>query len=109
MRVFLWDEDAKLREEGAVLNNSRSEPKSRQVPAAQDGWDAGRSRGGMFAGVDPMAKGTDGDLQKWTMRLQTMTALHRLILRSDIISAEQNEKPTQRTWTVIMKVRMTSC
>ena len=58
---FLWDEDAKLREEGAVLNNSRSEPKSRQVPAAQDGWDAGRSRGGMFAGVDPMAKGTDSD------------------------------------------------
>jgi len=58
---FLWDEDAKLREEGAVLNNSRSEPKSRQIPAAQDGWDAGRSRGGMFAGVDPMAKRTDSD------------------------------------------------
>lgn len=60
---FLWDEDAKLREEGAVLNNSRSEPKSRQVPAAQDGWDAGRSRGGMFAGVDPMTKGTDNEPQ----------------------------------------------
>lgn len=56
---FLWDEEAKPREESAVLNNSRSEPKSRQVPAAQDGWDAGRSRGGMFAGVDPMAKQTD--------------------------------------------------
>ena len=56
---FLWDEDAKLREEGAVLNNSRSEPKSRQNPAAQDGWDAGRGRGGMFAGVDPIAKGID--------------------------------------------------
>ncbi|GAB7328166.1 hypothetical protein MBLNU13_g00194t1 [Cladosporium sp. NU13] len=61
---FLWDEDAKLREEGAVLNNSRSEPKSRQVTAAQDGWDAGRSRGGMFAGIDPMAKGTDSDSKK---------------------------------------------
>ena len=61
---FLWDEDAKFREEGAVLNNSRSEPKSRQVPAAQDGWDAGRSKGGMFAGVDPMAKGTDSNLQE---------------------------------------------
>lgn len=61
---FLWDEDAKLREEGAVLNNSRSEPKSRQVPAAQDGWDAGRSRGGMFAGVNPMTKGADSDPQK---------------------------------------------
>lgn len=35
---FLWDEDAKPREEAAVLNNSRSEP------AMQDGWDAGRSR-----------------------------------------------------------------
>jgi len=61
---FLWDEDAKVREEGAVLNNSRSEPKSRQAPAAQDGWDAGRSRGGMFAGVDPMAKATDIDPAK---------------------------------------------
>ena len=61
---FLWDEDAKLREEGAVLNNSRSEPKSRQVPAAQDGWDAGRSGGGMFAGLDPMAKTTDVDPRK---------------------------------------------
>jgi hypothetical protein len=56
---FLWDEDAKVREEGAVLNNSRSEPKSRQAPTAQDGWDAGRSRGGMFAGIDPTAKITD--------------------------------------------------
>lgn len=36
---FLWDEDAKPREEAAVLNNSRTEP----VPA-QEGWDAGRSR-----------------------------------------------------------------
>jgi hypothetical protein len=61
---FLWDEDAKIREEGAVLNNSRSESKSREVPATQDGWDAGRSRGGMFAGVDPMAKGTDNDTTK---------------------------------------------
>lgn len=52
---FLWDEDAKLREEGAVLNNSKSEPKSRQVPTAQEGWDAGRSRGGMFAGIDPIS------------------------------------------------------
>lgn len=58
---FLWDEDAKLREEGAVLNNSRSEPKSGQASAAQDGWDAGRGKGGMFAGLNPMAKGTDND------------------------------------------------
>ena len=86
---FLWDEDAKLREEGAVLNNSRSEPKSRQFPAAQDGWDAGRSRGGMFAGVDPMTKGTDNE--------------------PHIISVEQNEKLTQQTWTVTMTVEMTSC
>lgn len=35
---FLWDEDAKPREEAAVLNNSRTEP------VAQEGWDAGRSR-----------------------------------------------------------------
>lgn len=55
---FLWDEDAKLREEGAILNNSRTEPSPRKVSAAQDGWDAGRSRtgaGGMFAGVNPGA------------------------------------------------------
>ena len=52
---FLWDEDAKLREEGAVLNNSRTEPSARGVSAAQDGWDAGRGGGGskgMFAGID---------------------------------------------------------
>lgn len=55
---FLWDEDAKLREEGAVLNNSRSEPKSKQVAANQDGWDAGRSRGGMFAGINPLGQET---------------------------------------------------
>lgn len=54
---FLWDEDAKLREEGAVLNNSRTEPSVRRVSAAQDGWDAGRGGSGggsrgMFAGMD---------------------------------------------------------
>lgn len=38
-----------------MLNNSRSEPKSRQIPTAQEGWDAGRSRGGMFAGIDPIS------------------------------------------------------
>ena len=52
---FLWDEDAKLREESAVLNNSRSEPEQRRVANAQDGWDAGRTRGGMFANINPMA------------------------------------------------------
>lgn len=58
---FLWDEDARLREEGAVLNNSRSEPKSRQISAAQDGWNAGRGKGGMFAGVNPLVKETDSE------------------------------------------------
>jgi hypothetical protein len=58
---FLWDEDAKLREEGAVLNNNRSEPKIKHIPAAQDGWNAGRSRGGMFAGVNPMPKDTNSE------------------------------------------------
>ena len=62
--LFLWDEDAKLREEGAVLNNSRSEPGNRQAPATQNGWNAGRSTGGMFAGVDPMTKGTEKDSMK---------------------------------------------
>jgi len=52
---FLWDEDAKLREEGAVLNNSRSEPQQRQVSNAQDGWNAGRTRTGIFANIDPTA------------------------------------------------------
>jgi hypothetical protein len=52
---FLWDEDAKLREEGAILNNSRSEPQHRQVSNAQDGWAAGRTRTGIFANVDPLA------------------------------------------------------
>lgn len=60
---FLWDEDAKIREEGAVLNNSRTEPQVRRV-SAQYGWDAGRSRdgraelgvrggGGMFSNMNP--------------------------------------------------------
>jgi LysM repeat protein len=52
---FLWHEDAKLREEGAVLNNSRSEPQHRQVSNAQDGWAAGRTRTGIFANIDPTA------------------------------------------------------
>ena len=52
---FLWDEDAKLREEGAVLNNSRSQPQHRQVSNAQSGWDAGRTRMGIFANIDPTA------------------------------------------------------
>jgi hypothetical protein len=52
---FLWDEDAKLREEGAVLKNSSSEPQQRQVSNAQAGWDAGRTRRGIFANIDPIA------------------------------------------------------
>jgi hypothetical protein len=59
--------------------------------------------------LTPWQKELTAISKKRTMRLQTMTGLHRLILRSDIMTAEQNEKPTQRTWTVIMKVRMTSC
>ena len=52
---FLWDEDAKLREEGAVLNNSRSEPQQRHVSDVQEGWAAGRTRTGVFANLDPTA------------------------------------------------------
>lgn len=52
---FLWDEDAKLREEGAVLNNTRSEPQQERVSNAQDGWDAGRTRRGISANIDPTA------------------------------------------------------
>ncbi|KAM0715030.1 hypothetical protein Q7P37_009495 [Cladosporium fusiforme] len=58
---FLWDEDAKLREEGAVLNNSRTETPAKKFSAPQDGWSAGRTRsgaGGMFAGIDPMTAET---------------------------------------------------
>ncbi|KAK5117584.1 hypothetical protein LTR62_005006 [Meristemomyces frigidus] len=42
---FLWDEDAKPREEAAVLSNSRTEPMARQSGGreAQEGWDAGRA------------------------------------------------------------------
>lgn len=36
---FLWDEDAKPREEAAVLSNSRTEPQGESV---QTGWHAGR-------------------------------------------------------------------
>lgn len=55
---FIWDEDAKLREVSAVLNNSRSEPQQaqrKQVSNTQDGWDAGRTRRGIFANIDPLA------------------------------------------------------
>lgn len=54
---FLWDEDAKPREEAAVLGNSRTEPGGRNVPGdAQEGWNAGRGQGtlagkGLFAGA----------------------------------------------------------
>lgn len=64
---FLWDEDAKLREEGAVLNNSRTEPSVRPTPGVQDGWDAGRSRGGaggMFSGANPFSVATGSKRQR---------------------------------------------
>ena len=38
---FLWDEDAKPREEAAVLGNSRTEPRREGV---QEGWTTGRTR-----------------------------------------------------------------
>jgi hypothetical protein len=52
---FLWEDDAKPREEAAVLSGKRSEPRHED---AQAGWNAGRSREeqpqprgkGMFAG-----------------------------------------------------------
>ncbi|KXT11525.1 hypothetical protein AC579_6583 [Pseudocercospora musae] len=40
---FLWNEDARLRESAAVLNNSRSEPRD---PDVQEGWTAGRDAQG---------------------------------------------------------------
>lgn len=64
---FLWDEDAKPREESAVLNNSRTEPE-RGNADAQDGWNAGRRgvRGeeqqqgkGFFAGNQRNARDRD--------------------------------------------------
>jgi hypothetical protein len=38
---FLWEDDAKPREEAAVLSGKRSEP---QKEGVQEGWNAGRSR-----------------------------------------------------------------
>jgi len=58
---FMWDEDAKPREEAAVLSGSRTEPGGRNASGdAQEGWNAGRGQAqvtpaqagkGMFAGV----------------------------------------------------------
>ena len=48
---FLWDEDAKPREEAAVLSNSRTEPRREGV---QEGWNAGRARA---ADTEPPRKG----------------------------------------------------
>ncbi|KAF2768904.1 hypothetical protein EJ03DRAFT_343676 [Teratosphaeria nubilosa] len=58
---FLWDEDAKPREEAAVLSNSRSEPlsSSRAGVEVQEGWNAGRAQHtptpgkGLFSGPSP--------------------------------------------------------
>nr|OQO15529.1 hypothetical protein B0A51_17748 [Rachicladosporium sp. CCFEE 5018] len=50
---FLWDEDAKIREEGAVLGNSRTEPEMRREAEGQTTW--GPARGGMFGNVDPIS------------------------------------------------------
>ncbi|OQO06211.1 hypothetical protein B0A48_08799 [Cryoendolithus antarcticus] len=50
---FLWDEDAKIREEGAVLGNSRTEPEMRREAEGQMTW--GPARGGMFGNVDPIS------------------------------------------------------
>jgi len=43
---FLWDEDAKPREEAAVLSASRTEPLGRRSGGGevQEGWDAGRAQ-----------------------------------------------------------------
>ncbi|KAK0322778.1 hypothetical protein LTR82_006235 [Friedmanniomyces endolithicus] len=43
---FLWDEDAKPREEAAVLGGSRTEPLGRKSGGGevQEGWDAGRAQ-----------------------------------------------------------------
>ncbi|KAK0931564.1 hypothetical protein LTR29_016377 [Friedmanniomyces endolithicus] len=43
---FLWDEDAKPREEAAVLGGSRTEPLERKSGGGevQEGWDAGRAQ-----------------------------------------------------------------
>ncbi|KAK1824145.1 hypothetical protein LTR12_001446 [Friedmanniomyces endolithicus] len=60
---FLWDEDAKPREEAAVLGASRTEPLGRKSGGGdvQEGWDAGRAQ--RAARTDAMggnAKGTGG-------------------------------------------------
>ncbi|KAK4545653.1 hypothetical protein LTR36_002606 [Oleoguttula mirabilis] len=48
---FLWDEDAKPREEAAVLSNSRTEPGGRNVAGdKQEGWNAGRQPAASPAG-----------------------------------------------------------
>ncbi|KAK3704396.1 hypothetical protein LTR37_013819 [Vermiconidia calcicola] len=60
---FLWDDDAKPREEAAVLSGKRTEPKRESI---QEGWNAGRdrepeqSRGkGLFAGNERPAPEVD--------------------------------------------------
>lgn len=52
---FLWDEDAKLRTEAAVMSNSRTEPQ----PDAdvQEGWNAGRTLQGKGLFAAPKQKG----------------------------------------------------
>ncbi|KAK5127205.1 hypothetical protein LTR85_008567 [Meristemomyces frigidus] len=61
---FLWDEDAKPREEAAVLSNSRTEPGGRNVAGdAQEGWNAGRQQAtpagrGLFAGLEQQQQQT---------------------------------------------------
>ncbi|KAK3722202.1 hypothetical protein LTR37_002635 [Vermiconidia calcicola] len=60
---FLWDEDAKPREEAAVLSGKRTEPKRESI---QEGWNAGRVREGeqlrgkgLFAQSERPAVGAD--------------------------------------------------
>ncbi|KAK0278091.1 hypothetical protein LTR35_009413 [Friedmanniomyces endolithicus] len=60
---FLWDEDAKPREEAAVLGGSRTEPLGRKSGGGdvQEGWDAGRAhRAARTDGTGVNGKGQNG-------------------------------------------------
>ncbi|TKA69216.1 hypothetical protein B0A55_07733 [Friedmanniomyces simplex] len=60
---FLWDEDAKPREEAAVLGGSRTEPLGGKSGGGevQEGWDAGRAqRAARTDGMGANGRGTGG-------------------------------------------------
>ncbi|KAF2172465.1 hypothetical protein M409DRAFT_50160 [Zasmidium cellare ATCC 36951] len=55
---FLWDEDARLREEGSVIGNGRERERE-----GQEGWDAGRGGGkGLFSDAASSGKSRGGQV-----------------------------------------------